>query len=110
MSEPIEVKAFFGTISIKKNTTLQFELLSSYESELPNLTKVANTVVYLTIASEQQQHPIDDDDEYEDELENQEQLPIDDATEEEEEQEEQEEPVPSELDECEPFEEEEGEL
>lgn len=87
MNEPIEVKAIFTSIAIKKNTTLQFELSSSFESELPNLTKVANTVVFLTIASEQQPLPIDDEEDgYEEEPEEQEQLPIDDVIEDEQEE------------------------
>lgn len=93
MNEPIEVKAIFTSIAIKKNTTLQFELSSSFESELPNLTKVANTVVFLTIASEQQPLPIDDDEDVcAEKPEEQEQLPVDDVIEDEQEESELDEP------------------
>ena len=75
MSTTIEVKATFKSINIKDKTTLQFELSPRHEGELPNLTRVANTVVFLTISSEQQPLPIED---VEAGYEEQEELPIDD--------------------------------
>lgn len=78
--QTIEVKATFKNINIKDKTVLQFELSPYCMNELPDLTKLANTNVMLTIESEQQELPIEDavlDVEYE-----QPAIPIDDAVEE----------------------------
>lgn len=56
----IEVKATFKNINIKDKTVLQFELSPFYLNELPDMTKLANTDVMLTIESEQPEIPMDD--------------------------------------------------
>lgn len=72
----IEIKATFKNINIKDKTVLQFELSPFYLAELPNMTKLANTDVMLTIESEQPELPLE---EVEVEAEyDQPQIPIDD--------------------------------
>ena len=61
----IEVKASFKNINIKDKTVLQFELSPRFLDQLPELTKMANTSVFLSIESEQQELPIDVEEEFE---------------------------------------------
>lgn len=61
----IEVKASFKNINIKDKTVLQFELSPRLLDQLPELTKMANTSVFLSIESEQQELPIDVEEEFE---------------------------------------------
>lgn len=56
-----EVKAAFKAINIKDRTVLQFELSPMFLPELPELTRLANTNVMLTIESEQPELPLDDE-------------------------------------------------
>lgn len=57
----IEVKATFKNINIKDKTVLQFELSPFYLAELPDMTKLANTDVMLTISSEQPELPLEEE-------------------------------------------------
>lgn len=61
----IEVKASFKNINIKDKTVLQFELSPRFLDQLPELTKMANTSVFLSIESEQQELPIDVEEDFE---------------------------------------------
>lgn len=61
----IEVKAAFKNINIKDKTVLQFELSPRFLDQLPELTKMANTSVFLSIESEQQELPIDVEEDFE---------------------------------------------
>lgn len=61
MSEKVEVKATFVSISIKNKTVLQFELSPACEKLLPQLTALANKFVFLTITPDQQ--PLFEEDE-----------------------------------------------
>lgn len=56
----IEVKATFKNNKIKDKTVLQFELSPFYLNELPDMTKLANTDVMLTIESEQPELPLEE--------------------------------------------------
>lgn len=81
MTQDIEVKATFKKTTIGENgTQMLFELSPRHMNELPELSQMTGSTVYLTVSTEQQQLPID---ELDAEYEQQDELPIDDVAEDE---------------------------
>lgn len=76
----IEVKATFKNTNIKENgTVMQFELSPFFMGELPNIAKLTGSVVYLTLATEQEELPLEEDAE---DVEEREALPLEEEPEE----------------------------